>query len=111
MTEMHPERDEKTGRFLPGNCGNGGKKKGARNRLSEAFFADLYEHWKAHGIQAIQQVYETRPWEYLKICAMMVRGSSDFDELTSGLHNDAMAEFIEERRKQALLMIAKMNTQ
>jgi hypothetical protein len=105
---MHPERDEKTGRFLPGNCGNGGKKKGARNKLNEAFFADLYEDWKSHGIQAIEEVRERRPWEYFKICAMIVRGASDFDSLTSGLHNDAMEQFIEERRERARLMIEKM---
>jgi hypothetical protein len=69
----------RTSRFLLGNCGNGGKKKGARNRLSEAFFADLYEDWKSHGIQAIEEVRERRPWEYLKICAMIVRGASDFN--------------------------------
>jgi hypothetical protein len=57
------------------------------------------------------EVRERRPWEYLKICAMIVRGASDFDELTSGLHNDAIAELIEERRKEALLMIERMRTQ
>src|SRR5262245_23722603 len=90
VTEMHPERDEKTGRFLPGNCGNSGRGKGARNRLSQAFIADLYEHWKAHGIQAIQQVYETRPAEYLRICALIARGASDFDSLADGMKNEAI---------------------
>jgi hypothetical protein len=110
MTEMHPERDEKTGRFLPGNCGNGGKKKGVRNRLSEAFIADLYEDWLAHGIQVIEEVRVTRPSEYLRMCALIVRGSSEFDARTAGLGED-IEQLIEERRKQALLMIEKMKAQ
>src|SRR5262245_32606105 len=105
MTEVHPERDEKTGRFLTGNSGGPGRTKSSRNRFSEAFIADLYEHWKAHGIQAIREVRESRPAEFLRICAMIVRGASEFDSLTDGMHNEAIEQFIEERRKQALLMI------
>jgi hypothetical protein len=97
--------------FLPGNCGNGGKKKGTRNRLSEAFFTDLYEDWKAHGIQAIREVRESRPAEYFRICAIIVRGASDFDSLSAGVHSEEIEQLIEERRKQALLMIERMKTQ
>jgi hypothetical protein len=42
---------------------------------------------------------------------LIVRGASDFDALTSGLHNEAIEEFIEERRKQVLVMIEQMKTQ
>jgi hypothetical protein len=31
----------KTGRFVPGNKGNGGRPKGSRNKLGEAFLEDL----------------------------------------------------------------------
>jgi hypothetical protein len=34
-------RDGKTGRFVPGNKGNGGRPKGSRNKLGEAFLEDL----------------------------------------------------------------------
>jgi hypothetical protein len=75
-----PERDAKTGRFLVGTTGLPGRPKGARNKLAEAMIEDLYQDWKAHGIQAIREVRETRPADYFKI----------------------------ERRQRALLMIAKM---
>jgi hypothetical protein len=41
MAKPKPEQDEK-GRFVPGNSGNGGRPKGSRNRLGEAFVAGLY---------------------------------------------------------------------
>jgi hypothetical protein len=40
MAKHKPQQDEK-GRFLTGNSG-GGRPKGSRNQLGEAFVADLY---------------------------------------------------------------------
>src|SRR5918994_2132869 len=36
-----PEQDPTTGRFLPGNSGNGGRPKGSKAKYAEAFWADL----------------------------------------------------------------------
>ena len=72
-----PERDPKTGRFLQGTTGLPGRPKGARNKLAEAMIDDLYQDWKAHGIQAIRKVRETRPADYLKIVAMVVSKAED----------------------------------
>jgi hypothetical protein len=79
--------------------------------LSEVFFADLYADWKAHGIQAIEEVRERRPAEYFRICALIVRGASDFDSLSAGIHSEEIEQLIEERRILAQSMIAKMKTQ
>jgi hypothetical protein len=103
-------RDEKTGRFLVGTSGMSGRPRGSRNKLSEAMLADLYADWKAHGTQAIEEVRERRPWEYLRIVALIVRGASDFDSLADGMKNEAIEQIIEERHKKALLMIEKMKT-
>ena len=119
---MSEIRDEKTGqflpghpsvghRFLPGNPGLPGRPKGARNKLSEAFIDDLYHDWLEHGIQAIRDVRESRPSDYLKICAILVRSSSEFNSISETIHSDAIAELIEERRKLAQSMIAKMKSQ
>jgi hypothetical protein len=119
---MSEIRDEKTGqflpghpsvghRFLPGNSGLPGRPKGARNKLSEAFIDDLYHDWLEHGIQAIRDVRESRPSDYLKICAILVRSSSEFNSISETIHSDAIAELIEERRKLAQSMIAKMKSQ
>jgi hypothetical protein len=108
MIEM---RDEKTGRILRGNTGLPGRPKGARNKLAEAFIDDIYQDWKQHGIQVIQEVRETRPSDYLKICAILVRSSSEFNSISETMHSDAIAELIEERRILAQSMIAKMKSQ
>jgi uncharacterized protein DUF5681 len=64
--EKHPP-------WEPGQSGNpAGRPKGSRNKLGEAFVADLYESWKIHGIAAINKVCEERPHEYLKIIASIL---------------------------------------
>jgi hypothetical protein len=65
MLKPKPAQDEK-GRFISGNSG-GGRPKGSRNQLGEAFIADLYEHWQIHGIAAIRTVCDKHPVEYLKV--------------------------------------------
>ena len=53
---MPIERDQRNGRFLAGNSGNGGRKPGSRNKLAESFVADLKEIWEEHGITALERV-------------------------------------------------------
>jgi hypothetical protein len=72
------------------------------------FIEDLYQDWKAHGIQAIRETRETRPADYLKIVAMIVSKAEDLS-LDSEMRDAAVEQFIEERRQQALAMIAKMD--
>ena len=69
--------------------------------------ADLYHHWLERGAQAIETVFETRPADYLKIVAMVVSKCEDLS-LADDMRDAAVEEFIEERRQQALLTIAKM---
>jgi hypothetical protein len=69
---------------------------------------DLYQDWKAHGIEAIRETRETRPADYLKIVAMIVSKAEDLSGMADE-HDRAMEAFIEERRQQALKMIAKMD--
>jgi uncharacterized pyridoxal phosphate-containing UPF0001 family protein len=68
---------------------------------------DLYQDWKEHGIEAIRECREGRPADYLKIVAMIVSKAEDFNT-DSEMRDAAVEQFIEERRQQALKMIAKM---
>ncbi len=72
MTKSKPKpaQDEK-GRFLSGNSG-GGRPKGSRNQLGEAFVADLYADWQANGAETIARVREERPQDYLKVIASIL---------------------------------------
>lgn len=66
-----PEKDDKTGRFLTGNIG-GGRPKGSRNKLGEAFLEDMLADWEANGPAAIREVRETKPDAYLKVVASVL---------------------------------------
>lgn len=67
-----PEQDPQTGRFLSGNSGNGGRHKGNRNKLGEAFLADMFTDWEQHGAEAIERVRAEKPEVYLKVIASLV---------------------------------------
>lgn len=63
------ERDDTTGRFLPGNSGNGGRKPGSRNKLGEQFLADLRDCWLEHGPDALARCAKTEPGRFCQIIA------------------------------------------
>jgi hypothetical protein len=64
-------RDPK-GRFLPGNTGNGGRPRGARSKLGEAFLEDLRESWNEVGAIALKRAAEEDPVGYCKIIASLM---------------------------------------
>ena len=76
--------------------------------LADAMIDDLYRDWKEHGIQAIRAARESRPVEYLKVVAVIVSKAEDLSGRADDMRDAAIEEFIEERRQQALAMIAKM---
>jgi hypothetical protein len=89
------------------HAGLPGRPKGSRNLLADAMIEDLYQDWKEHGIQAIRAARESRPVEYLKVVAVIVSKCGDLS-LADDMRDAAVEQFIEERRQQALAMIAKM---
>lgn len=70
--ESKPGKDDKTGRFLPGNNGFGGRPKGSRNKLGEAFLEDMLHAWESRGPEAIEAVINTKPDAFLKVVAMLM---------------------------------------
>jgi hypothetical protein len=66
-----PERNDK-GQFILGGIGIGGRPKGARNKLGEAFIEDMLADWEANGPAAIREVRETKPDQYLKVIATIL---------------------------------------
>lgn len=62
-----PEQDDK-GRFVSGNIG-GGRPKGSRNKLGEAFLKALQEDFDEHGAEAIVQTRVTKPEVYVRVIA------------------------------------------
>lgn len=70
MDEL-PQKDETTGRFVTGNRG-GGRPKGSRNKLAEAFITDMHADWEANGASVIETVRSERPDVYLKVVASIL---------------------------------------
>jgi hypothetical protein len=64
-----PEQDPTTGRFLPGNSGNGGRRKGSKTAYAEAFWADLQAEWEIGGRAVIKRVMAEEPAKFLAIAA------------------------------------------
>jgi hypothetical protein len=75
------------GRFVTGGKPGPGRPRGSRNKLAEAFIADLYDDWQQRGPSVIARVAEERPHEYLKIIAHLLPKDvnlkvSNLDDLT-----------------------------
>jgi hypothetical protein len=72
------DRDEASGRFLPGNK-RGGRPKGARDRHSRNFLNAFADDFEQHGLQVIRQVREEQPAQYLKIAADLLPKEATLD--------------------------------
>ena len=71
-TDAACQKDPKTGRFLPGNSGFGGRPKGARSKLTTEFFDDFYAAWQKHGAQCLKDVPEKSPRDFVRAAAMLM---------------------------------------
>jgi hypothetical protein len=73
------DRDAKSGRFLPGNSGFGGRPKGSRNRLAESIIEDLKIAWNEHGTTALERCAAEDPTAFCKIVAGLLPKDIDIN--------------------------------
>jgi hypothetical protein len=64
------DRDER-GRYKTGNIG-GGRPRGARSKLSEAFIADVHTVWEEAGIEALRACAAEKPSEFCRIIGLLM---------------------------------------
>jgi hypothetical protein len=57
--------------FKPGNK-LGGRKKGSRSKLGEAFLSAMHADFEAHGSEVIEKVRVEKPDAYLKVVASIL---------------------------------------
>lgn len=83
-------RDEKTGRLLPGS---GGRPRGSKNRLQGDFLAALSEDFSEHGVDAIRIVRVERPDVYLKVVtSLMPRELTITDNALADMTDDELID-------------------
>ncbi len=58
--------------FKEGNPGNGGRPKGSRNKLSEAFLKALADDFVKHGEDVIEKLRESQPAQYCNVIAKLM---------------------------------------
>jgi hypothetical protein len=59
------------GRFLTGNNG-GGRPKGSRNKLGEAFIQDAYAEWQISGPAALERMAQNDPSAFCRLIGGML---------------------------------------
>ena len=70
MGPVSPGPTDTSTQFTKGRTGNrNGRPKGSRNKLCEAFLADMLADWEAHGKEAIEAFRTGWPNEYVKVMA------------------------------------------
>jgi hypothetical protein len=78
-TSVQGDHRDGRGRFLAGNSGNGGRPKGARSKLGEAFLEDLRDAWNEHGATALKRCAEEEPAAFCKIIAGLLPKTIDLN--------------------------------
>jgi len=88
------QKDAKTGRFLPGNSGFGGRPKGSRNKLTTEFFDDFYAAWQKHGALALEKVAESSPRDFVRVAAMLMPKEFELKTPMDDLSDVELADLI-----------------
>jgi hypothetical protein len=82
-------------RGRPFQPGNPGRPKGARNKLSYAFFTDIYEVWLAEGKKAIKDTIKSKPADFLRVVASVLPKHVEITEgMFDGISDEELAELL-----------------
>jgi len=60
-------------KWVKGQSGNpAGRPKGSRHVLTEAVFKEFAAHWREHGVEAIDTLFQTRPDLYVQAAIRLI---------------------------------------
>lgn len=79
--------------------GEGGRPKGARNKLTEDFIAALQKDFEEHGEVAVQACRMSKPSDYLKIIATVIPKEIQLTD---------ERKYTDEQLKQRFITVAKL---
>ena len=81
--------------YLPGQSGNpAGRPKGSRNKLTTEFFDDFHAAWEAHGAQALKEVAEKSPRDFVRAAAMLMPKEFEIKSPLNELTDADLADLI-----------------
>ena len=81
--------------FKAGQSGNpNGRPKGARNKLTTEFFEDFYGAWQEHGAQALKDVAEKNPKDFVRAAAMLMPKEFEIKSPLNELSDAELADLI-----------------
>jgi hypothetical protein len=89
------------GRFAKGNR-LGGRPKGSRNKLSEAFLRDFHATWIKRGKKALDEVALTDPQTFLRIAAVILPRALEVDGAIT-VHNEFAVQIRDFRQAYELI--------
>jgi hypothetical protein len=94
--------------FLAGRAKTGGRIKGSRNRISEAFLKELAAEWEASGPAALKIMAKEEPGNFVKVVAALLPKEFEInDNRLADLNDDELDNLINELRAKLRTTIAE----
>ena len=97
--------------FLPGRLKTGGRIKGSRNKISEAFLKDLAAEWEVSGPAALKVMAKEEPGNFVKVVAALLPKEFEItDSRLTELSDDELEILINELRGKIRTAIADVRS-
>src|SRR5215831_4699163 len=94
--------------FLPGRAKTGGRIKGSRNKISEAFLHDLAAEWETSGPAALKIMAREEPGNFVKVvAALLPKEFTIEDNRLAELSDDELEILINELRGRIRIAIVE----
>lgn len=90
-------RPFRTGDAWTGN--DKGRPKGSRNKLGEAFIADVYAKWEQHGAQALDALIEQDPGGFVRVVASLMPKEMIVKDELGDVSDEELAFFVHTLRE------------